>query len=96
MFDPFSETPITLAKARKLVPGRRAGGVNIATIHRWQRVGVHGIRLETVLIGGVRHTSREAISRFIAATTEKASPVTTAPPEGNAPKSEQRSEAQVK
>ena len=57
MFDPFSETPITLAKARTLVPGRRDGGVNIATIHRWHRCGVHGVRLETILIGGIRPRS---------------------------------------
>lgn len=74
MFDPFSETPIRLAKARKLVPGRRSDGVNIATIHRWHRCGVHGVRLETILIGGIRHTSREAMARFIVATTREASP----------------------
>lgn len=103
MFDPFSETPITLERARKLVPGRHGSGVNIATIHRWQRLGVHGVRLETVLIGGIRHTSREAIARFIVATTDKASPAATsldqeetAPPVENSQASELQAEVKAK
>ena len=39
----------------------------LATLHRWRLHGVRGTRLETVLIGGARYTSAEAIDRFIAA-----------------------------
>lgn len=36
-----------------------------ATIERWVRCGVRGVRLETVLIGHRRFTSTEAIRRFL-------------------------------
>ena len=39
------------------------------TVWRWHRKGVGGVFLETVLVGGRRYTSREAINRFIAGTT---------------------------
>lgn len=35
-----------------------------ATLHRWKNIGVRGRKLETVKIGGIRYTSREAIVRF--------------------------------
>lgn len=70
MIDVFSETPITLDQAAKLVPGRgRAGRLHVSTLHRWAGRGCNGIRLETVKIGDVRHTTREAIQRFIARCT---------------------------
>ena len=40
---------------------------SLATLHRWRLNGVRGVKLETVLIGGMRYTSQEAIDRFIAA-----------------------------
>ena len=40
---------------------------SLATLHRWRLNGIRGVKLETVLIGGIRHTSQEAIDRFIAA-----------------------------
>ena len=49
--------------------GRR---IHPSTLHRWRLRGVRGIRLETVLIGGTRYTSTEALSRFFAATTAAA------------------------
>lgn len=39
--------------------------VGSTTIARWHSAGIRGNRLETVLIGGRRHTSREAILRFL-------------------------------
>ena len=38
-------------------------------MHRWRLRGVHGIRLESVVVGGRRMTSHEAIERFIERTT---------------------------
>lgn len=61
--DVDSETLLTLAAAREAFPGKDR--VSPATIHRWRLHGVRGVRLETLLIGGQRFTSREAISRFI-------------------------------
>ena len=64
--DVQSETLISFSDARSAFPGivRR---LSLATLHRWRLNGVRGVKLETVLIGGLRYTSREAIARFIAA-----------------------------
>lgn len=66
MIDTEAETVISFADARSAFPGidRR---LSLATLHRWRLNGVRGVRLETALIGGLRYTSKEAISRFIAA-----------------------------
>ncbi len=53
------------SEARTAFPGRRRLGY--ATLHRWRSEGVRGVRLETILVGGLRYTSREAIDRFIEA-----------------------------
>ena len=67
--DLTTETPITLAKAAQTLPG---GAVYVSTVHRWRMKGCRGVRLETFLRGGVRHTTRAAIERFFAATTAAA------------------------
>jgi len=65
----LSENLITLAEAAKHLPGRP----HKATIWRWATGGVRGgILLESILSGGVRYTSTEALDRFIKATTEAA------------------------
>ena len=62
--DVQSETLISFSDARSAFPGidRR---LSLATLHRWRLNGIRGIKLETVLVGGLRYTSREAIVRFI-------------------------------
>ena len=64
--DVQTETVVSFSDARSAFPGidRR---LSLATLHRWRLNGVRGVKLETVLIGGLRYTSREAISRFIQA-----------------------------
>ena len=64
--DLTTETPKTLAKAAQTLPG---GAVHLSTIYRWRMKGVRGVKLETVLRGGIRYTTDEAIERFFAATT---------------------------
>ncbi len=50
-----------------------------ATLYRWALKGVRGVRLETVMMGGRRYTSDEAVDRFFARLSEpQATP--TAPP----------------
>ena len=61
---PFTELPVRL---QKLTGSRKR--INISTAHRWRQKGVKGIKLETVLIGGERFTSYEAINRFSEAST---------------------------
>lgn len=66
------EKLLKLSAAAREVPGRSGRGLHVSTVWRWALRGVRGIRLETVLIGGIRYTSREALERFIARTTAAA------------------------
>lgn len=43
-------------------------GVSPATVWRWCLRGSNGHRLESVLLGSRRYTSREALDRFVGAT----------------------------
>jgi len=63
--DLSAEKPITITEAAKLAPGP----VHVATIWRWLLKGCRGVRLESIVSGGRRYTSAEALERFIAATT---------------------------
>src|ERR1700743_706630 len=60
MIDPENETLLSLTDAAKSLPGRP----NITTLWRWRNHGVRGVKLETVLSGGRRYTSVEALRRF--------------------------------
>lgn len=68
MIDIHTEHMLTFAQASHETPGRPA----ISTVWRWNTHGVRGVKLETVLIGGLRYTSREALQRFVEATTAAA------------------------
>ncbi len=75
-----TEELIHFPQARKEFPRPTC----IATLHRWRLRGVRGVVLETILVGGLRYTSREAIGRFIAAQnadnpSQQPAPVMTAP-----------------
>jgi hypothetical protein len=61
MIDVSKERLCPLAQATRHVPGNP----HIATLHRWRLRGVKGVKLETVLVGGRRFTSVEAIARFM-------------------------------
>ena len=65
----LTETLKTLAEAARTLPG---GPVHVSTIHRWRIKGIRGVRLSTILRGGIRYTTNEAIERFFAATTAAA------------------------
>jgi len=56
---------LSLTEAAKTLPGRPS----VVTQWRWYSRGIGGVKLETVVIGGRRYTSLEAIARFIAGTT---------------------------
>ena len=68
-----AEDLIPFCEARSAFPGGKR--LSLATLHRWRLSGVRGTHLETVLIGGSRYTSAEAISRFIRAQNVTDSPV---------------------
>ena len=76
--DVQSETLLTLCESRTAFPGGKR--LAKATLHRWRLHGVRGVRLETILIGGLRYTSREAINRFISAQNADESPTPTVSP----------------
>lgn len=76
--DVQSEKLLTLAECREAFPGGKR--LSLATLHRWRLNGVRGTRLETVLVGGMRYTSREAIARFIERQNADESPAPTITP----------------
>ena len=61
------EQAITLADVPQHVPKRRGKKVHYSTVYRWATKGARGRLLESVLIGGLRFTTIEAIGRFLAA-----------------------------
>jgi hypothetical protein len=67
MIDIERERLLTLKEACRAVPGRAQKGLALSTVWRWALHGRKGHKLETVLVGGQRYTSREAIQRFVAA-----------------------------
>ncbi len=66
MIDLRCEQMRSLTQATKDVPGNP----HVSTLIRWWRRGVRGIRLETIVVGGRRFTSLEAIQRFVARLSE--------------------------
>lgn len=61
MIDITKERVRRLIEAVQVIPGQP----HLSTVIRWSRKGVQGVKLETVLVGGRRFTSLEAIDRFI-------------------------------
>ena len=61
MIDLSTETVFPVSEAPKHIPGRPSQG----SCWRWVLQGVGGIKLESILIGGKRFTSHEAIQRFV-------------------------------
>ncbi len=68
MIDTTVEKPIPLDQLPpEAIPGRRGKPVHQVTLSLWYRRGVRGVRLETIMIGGRRATTLEALSRFYTA-----------------------------
>jgi hypothetical protein len=68
MIDHEKERLLSMTEASKLLPGRP----NVATLWRWRTTGCRGIKLESMLSGGRRYTSVEALRRFLEQVTEAA------------------------
>jgi Protein of unknown function (DUF1580) len=62
MSDEHRESHFPLTGGRE----RIASHPSPATLYRWALKGVRGIKLETVMMGGRRYTSDEAVDRFFA------------------------------
>ena len=70
-----SEEIFSLMAATKLrCFGNRRGGkrISVCTLWRWATTGCRGVKLETIMAGGSRATSLEAIERFFEALTLQA------------------------
>ncbi len=67
MIDVSREELLTLREAARLFQSGRNPGrtVSINTVYRWSLKGVRGVRLGTIVVGGIRRTSRGAISQFL-------------------------------
>ena len=66
MIDVANENLVPLGQVPTIVPSSHPGKrLNIATVWRWATHGVRGVQLESILIGGARYTSREAVARFV-------------------------------
>jgi len=61
------EQPITLAEVPKYVPKRGGKKVHYSTVYRWTTKGARGRILESVMVGGIRYTTVEAVQRFLTA-----------------------------
>mgnify|MGYP001493838456 CR=1 FL=1 len=79
MIDVSTEDLLTFPGVARFLPGRPS----LSTLHRWRQRGIRGVALETLLIGGQRYTSREALQRFFDASTAAADRAT-APSRPNA------------
>jgi hypothetical protein len=72
--DPASEQVVPLSHVPKLglIPARRNGArLNVRPVYRWATTGLRGVRLESLMIGGQRVTSCEALTRFFAAVSAR-------------------------
>ncbi|MCA9179419.1 MAG: DUF1580 domain-containing protein [Planctomycetales bacterium] len=65
MFDFQTEETIPISQLPILLPSRP----HISTVWRWIKRGCRGVHLETILIGGKHFTSKEALKRFVDATS---------------------------
>jgi hypothetical protein len=66
MIDTRKETLLSFAEAAQQYDR------NISTLHRWRLRGIRGVKLESILLGGERRTSQEALERFFERSTAAA------------------------
>ncbi|MBE7464804.1 MAG: DUF1580 domain-containing protein [Planctomycetes bacterium] len=59
-----TEELISLNEATKRLPALDGRRLHVATLHRWARRGVRGVRLEVRALGGRFVTSVQALDRF--------------------------------
>jgi hypothetical protein len=69
------ETPIPIKQAPATIPipGRDGQPVHWMTVGHWCRRGLHGVVLESVIVGNQRCVTREAYFRFVERVTTAAS-----------------------
>lgn len=70
MICPSSDTLISLNQVPSHLENLTGKRPHLASIYRWLKTGIAGVRLESLIIGGTRVTSIEALERFFQASTE--------------------------
>ena len=70
MIDIPNEKMLPLSKVPQWLEKHLGHKVNRSTVFRWKTRGSRGSRLETILVGGRRYTSEEALVRFFNASTK--------------------------
>lgn len=68
-----------LREAPDHLPRRSGRKCHLASVYRWVKGGLSGVRLETLYIGGTQYTSEEALGRFFQRVTEAKSGLPSAP-----------------
>lgn len=63
----LTEDVVSLTEARKEIQTATGHHIDKATLYRWCKYGVGGTELEHIVLGKRIYTSRQAITRFIAA-----------------------------
>ena len=64
----LGEALIGFVEVTRRFPKTNGRGLHVATVHRWRKPGVAGVRLESLRVGGRWMTTIEAIDRFVTAT----------------------------
>jgi len=64
MIDVFAENLIAFPDVPKTLPPNNGKRLHLSTLYRWAERGRHGVKLETICVGGRRFTSQEALQRF--------------------------------
>lgn len=70
MIQTSSENLLELSKVPQHLEKLAGKRPHIASIYRWTKHGIAGIRLETLIIGGTRFTSEQALDRFFQESTK--------------------------
>jgi len=70
MIDVEHEKLMSLPDVAAMLPGRRRRKLALSTVWRWIKRGRKGVRLESIVIGARRYTSREAVLRWLAQLNE--------------------------
>ena len=63
----LGEALIGFGEVTRRFPKASGRGLHVATVHRWRKPGVAGVRLESLRVGGRWMTTLEAIDRFVTA-----------------------------
>lgn len=65
------ERLLSLPDVPDYLPRRHGKKLHLSTVHRWVRKGARGKVLDSMLVGGVRYTSLEALERFLGTSTSE-------------------------